>query len=52
MQFNSETMRWEGNPCNDPTVQVITSRVILCLLHKLYDCLFVACIHWIPEIVP
>ena len=52
MQFNNETVSWEGDPCNDPIVQVITSR-ILCLLHKLHcDCMFVACVHWVPEIVP
>ena len=49
VQFNSETMKWEGNPCNDPTVQVMT---FTCLFHKLYyDCMFVASIHWILEVI-
>ena len=49
LQFNSETMKWEGNPCNDPTVQVMT---FTCLLHKFYCyCMFVAGLHWIPEVV-
>lgn len=30
VQFNSETMKWEGNPCNDPTVQVMAFKKELC----------------------
>lgn len=47
VQFNTKTMKWEGNPCNDPTLQVITFTIVPCLLHiKLhYDCIFVAGIH-------
>ena len=29
VQFNDET-KWEGNPCNDPTVQVMVKR---CIIH-------------------
>lgn len=28
MQFNSETNKWEGNPCKDPTVQVTCACIV------------------------
>ena len=34
VQFNDETNNWEGNPCNDPTVQVMVKWYIIqkCLM--------------------